>query len=248
MELTRNDFIRYGRQILYPGLGEEGQRKLKQAHVVVAGLGGLGTPASLYLVCAGIGCITLVDCDHVELSNLNRQILYYEEDIGQEKPSSAVQKLARLNSSVEIRALFKRITEKNIKDIIRGADLVIDALDNLETRFVLNRACVDEGIPFIHGGICGLFGEITTILPGETPCLACILPEAPRRKGALPVFGVTPALVASLQVMEAIKLIAGFGRLLTGRMLYIDGDTMELTFCNLVKRPNCAVCGKEAQR
>lgn len=246
--LTKNDLIRYSRQILYTGLGEEGQKKLKKSHVVVAGLGGLGTPACIYLVCAGIGHITLVDSDRVELSDLNRQILYCEEDIGEKKPFSAAQKLAKLNSSVDITALFRRITEDNVKDIVKGSHVVIDALDNLETRFMLNKACVVEGIPLIHGGVYGLFGEITTIIPWETPCLACILPEVRRRRDPFPVFGVTPALVAILQVTETIKLLAGFGYLLTGRMLYINGDTMDFTFNNLVKNPNCKVCGKEMQR
>lgn len=241
--LTENDFIRYKRQISYTDLGEEGQEKLKKSHVVVAGLGGLGTPASLYLACAGIGHITLLDCDHVELSNLNRQILYYEEDIGEKKPFSAAQKLAKLNPSIKVTPVFGKITEDNVRNIIKGANVVIDGMDNFETRFILNKACVAEGIPLIHGGVYGLFGEITTIIAGKTPCLACIFPEVPPKKGASPVFGVTPALIAILQVTETIKLLAGFGHLLTGRMLYINSDTMDFTFQNLVKNPNCEVCG-----
>jgi molybdopterin/thiamine biosynthesis adenylyltransferase len=241
--LTKNDLIRYGRQILYTDLGEEGQKRLKQSHVVVAGLGGLGCPASIYLTCTGVGHVTIIDCDCVELSNLNRQILHYEEDIGEEKPFSAAQKLAKLNSSIEVTPVFKRITEHNVREIIKGANVVIDGMDNFKTRFILNKACVAEGIPFIHGGVYGLFGEVTTILPGKTPCLACIFPEVPDRKSTFPVFGVTPALIAILQVTEVIKLLAGFGRLLTGKMLYFNGDTMDFTFHNLVKNPNCKVCG-----
>ena len=241
--LTKDDLARYERQILYTGFGEEGQKRLKQSHVVVAGLGGLGCSASLYLACTGIGYVTLIDCDRVELSNLNRQILHYEEDIGERKPFSAAQKLAELNSSIEVTPVFKKITESNAREIIKGADLVIDGMDNFKTRFILNKACVAEGIPFIHGGIYGFFGEVTTILPGRTPCLACIFPEVPQRKVAFPVFGVTPALVAILQVTEAIKFLAGFGSLLTGKMLHINGDTMDFTFCDLVKNQNCRVCG-----
>jgi molybdopterin/thiamine biosynthesis adenylyltransferase len=241
--LTKNDLTRYGRQILYMDFGDEGQKKLKQSHVVVAGLGGLGCSASLYLTCTGIGHITLIDCDRVELSNLNRQILHYEEDIGEGKPFSAAQKLAKLNSSIEITPVFKEITECNARGLIEGANLVIDGMDNIETRFILNKACVAEGIPFIHGGVHGLFGEVTTIIPGRTPCLACIFPEIPHRKVSFPVFGVTPALIAILQVTEAIKLLAGFGSLLTGKMLYFNGDTMDFTFHNLVRNRNCKVCG-----
>jgi molybdopterin/thiamine biosynthesis adenylyltransferase len=241
--LTNNDLARYERQILYTDFGVEGQKKLKRSHVVVAGLGGLGCSASLYLTCAGIGHVTLIDCDRVELSNLNRQILHYEEDIGEGKPFSAAQKLAKLNSLIEVTPVFNEITEHNAREIIKGANLVIDGMDNIKTRFILNKACVAEGIPFVHGGVHGLFGEVTTIIPGRTPCLACIFPEVPQKKGIFPVFGVTPALIAILQVTEAIKLLAGFGSLLTGKMLYFNGDTMDFTYTNLVKNQNCEVCG-----
>jgi molybdopterin/thiamine biosynthesis adenylyltransferase len=243
--VTKNDLVRYERQILYPDLGEKGQEKLKRSHVVVAGLGGLGCAASVYLTCAGVGHVTLIDCDRVELSNLNRQILHYEEDIGEKKPFSAVRKLAKLNSSIEVTPVFKKITAKNAREIIRGVNLVLDGMDNFETRFIVNKACVAEGIPFIHGGVHGLFGEVTTILPGKTPCLACIFPEFPYGELKLPVFGVTPALIAILQVTEAIKLLAGFGSLLTGKMLYFNGDTMDFTVCNLTKNQSCRVCGTE---
>jgi molybdopterin-synthase adenylyltransferase len=241
--LTENDLARYERQISYAGFGEEGQKRLKQSHVVIAGIGGLGCSASLYLTCAGVGHITLVDCDCVELSNLNRQVLHYEEDVGEGKPFSAARKLAKLNSSIEVTPVFEKITEHNAGEIIKGADLVIDGMDNFETRFILNKACVAEGIPFIHGGVHELLGEVTTIVPGRTPCLRCIFPEIPHREGTFPVFGVTPALIAILQVTEAIKLLAGFGSLLTGKMLYFNGETMHFAFRNLAKNQNCSVCG-----
>jgi adenylyltransferase/sulfurtransferase len=241
--LTKDDLARYERQILYTGFGEQGQERLKQSHVVVAGLGGLGCSASLYLTCTGVGHITLIDCDRVELSNLNRQVLHYEQDTGERKPFSAARKLTQLNSSIEITPVFNKITQRNARDIIRGADLVIDGMDNFRTRFILNKACVAERIPFIHGSVHGLFGEVTTILPGKTPCLACIFPEVPPRKITFPVFGVTPALVAILQVTEAIKLLAGFGSLLAGKMLYFNGETMDFMFRNFAKNRNCRVCG-----
>lgn len=241
--LTQDELIRYGRQILYYGFGERGQEKLKKSHVVVAGLGGIGCPASVYLTCAGVGHITIVDCDYVELSNLNRQILHYEEDVGEKKTTSAARKLAKLNSTVKITPIFDKITAGNAEGIIQGADLVIDAMDNLKTRFIINRACIAQDIPLIHGGIYGLFGVVTTILPGKTPCLACIIPPASQRRSVFPVFGVTPALVAILQVIEAIKLLAGFGRLLAGRMLCFDGDSMDFSFRSLKRNPDCRVCG-----
>ncbi len=242
--LTESDLIRYSRQILYLGFSEQGQNKLKNARVTVAGLGGLGCAVSIYLACAGIGRITIVDRDLVELSNLNRQILFWDEDVGKEKVFCAASKLTWLNPSVEVIPVFAEITKENTKDIVKGANIVIDAMDNFETRFVLNSACVSEGIPFIHGGVYGLSGEITTIIPGKTACLACIFPEFPKKEEVFPVFGVAPAFIASLQAMEAIKLLAGLGDLLTNKMLYISGETMDFTFVNLAKRPDCPVCGR----
>ena len=243
VKLTENDLLRYQRQILYPGFGEEGQNKLKNSHVVVAGLGGLGSPASIYLACGGVGRITIVDCDFIELSNLNRQILYCDEDVGEKKVFSAAKKIAKINPSIEVTPVFDKITEDSVKSIIEGANAVIDGMDNLETRLIINSACVSEGIPFVHGAVHGLTGEITTIIPGETACLACIFPELPERRGAPPVFGVTPALIASLQVMETIKLLADIAGLLTNKMLYISGETMEFIHVDIIKRPDCRVCG-----
>jgi adenylyltransferase/sulfurtransferase len=241
--LTESDLIRYGRQILYPNFGEEGQKKLRESHVVVAGLGGLGSPASIYLACAGVGHISLVDGDFVDLSNLNRQVLYGEEDIGEKKPFAAAQKLTQLNPSIEFTPLFERVTEDNVRDIIKGSHVVVDGMDNFETRLVLNSACVAEGIPFIHAGIHGLLGQITTIIPRKTPCLACLFPKVAKKPSVIPVFGVIPALLAVLQVTEVIKLLAGFGELLTGKMLYANIETMEFTLVNLARSPNCKVCG-----
>jgi molybdopterin/thiamine biosynthesis adenylyltransferase len=243
--LSDDDLIRYGRQIMYPGFGAIGQEKLKASHVLVVGVGGLGCAASMYLAYAGIGHITIVDEDSVEPSNLNRQILHYEGDIGKKKPVSAANKLRKINSGIKITALCKKVMEDNADQIISGADVVIDGPDNFETRFVLNAACIKQGVPFIHAGVNGLLGQITTIVPGKTPCLACIYSIPPVSEATVPVFGVTPALIASLQVMEAIKLIAGFGENLAGRMLYFNGETMEFACEDLVKNPRCSVCGTD---
>ena len=241
--LTQGDLIRYGRQILYPSFGEEGQGRLKKSHVAVVGLGGLGCAASLYLASAGVGHITIVDCDSVELSNLNRQILYWEADVGEKKPLSAARKLTNLNPSINVTPLFERITEDNVRDIIKGADAVVDGMDNFETRFILNSACVAERIPFIYAGVQGLLGAVTTIIPGETPCLVCFSPGLPKKLEPPPVFGVTPALMAILQVTETIKLLTGVGNMLAGRMLYIDMEKMKFNLVGLTKKPNCKVCG-----
>ena len=241
--LTEEDLVRYSRQILFPAFGEEGQRKLRKAHVLIAGVGGLGSPASIYLACAGIGKLTLVDSDAVELSNLNRQILHGEADIGEKKVISAARKLSTLNSTVEINPCAVRITPEGMPGLLHGVNLVIDCLDNMETRFILNQGCVQAGMPFIHGGIDGMIGEITTIIPGQTPCFACIFPRDVEGKKPFPVFGCTPALIASLQVMEAIKLLAGFGELLTGKMLYVNGEAMEYSTAPLQKNKECEICG-----
>lgn len=243
MTLTQNDRLRYQRQMLYPDFGEAGQDKLKHSWVAVIGLGGLGSAASVCLACAGIGHITIVDHDSVELSNLNRQPLYTDEDIGKKKVLIAAGKLGKLNPSVEVIPVCQRVTKKNIVDIIKGADVVIDGMDNFEDRLILNSASISQRIPFIHGGIWGLDGEMTTIIPGKTACLTCIFPQVPKTEKEIPVFGVTPSLVGSLQAMEAIKLLTGIGDLLTNKMLYFRGATMEFSLVNLTRRPDCKVCG-----
>jgi len=245
--LTEYDLLRYRRQIYYPYLGEEGQDKLKRSHVVVAGVGGLGSPNAIYLAAAGIGRLTIIDYDVVSLSNLNRQILHYDQDVGREKVVSAYEKLGRLNPTVMVRPLNARIDEANAANLIAGADLVIDGLDNFETRLIVNKTCVDLGIPFIHGGIHSLMGEVTTIIPGKTPCYACLCQEIPEQEEEIPVLGPLPGVIACVQVMEAIKYLAGFGTLLAGRMLFIDGSDMTFSTISFEKAKNCPVCGGKSE-
>jgi len=242
VSLGAEDLVRYNRQIIYPAFGEEGQRRLRQAHVLIAGVGGLGSPAAIYLACAGVGRLTIVDSDAVELSNLNRQILHGEDDIGEQKVISAAHKLKRLNSTVEVNPVAARITAESLPGLLPGVNVVIDCLDNMATRFILNEGCYQAGIPLIHGGISGTLGEITTIIPGQTPCLQCMFPEAVEGKRSFPVFGCLPALIASLQVMEVIKLLAGFGDLLTGKMLYANIQIMEFMTVPFGKNKQCRVC------
>jgi molybdopterin/thiamine biosynthesis adenylyltransferase len=243
--LTKEDLERYDRQIKYEGFGEEGQRRLKSSHVIVAGAGGLGCPASVYLACAGVGQITIIDSEAVELSNLNRQILHWDKDIGAEKAVSAASKLNCLNPSIRIIPVTTQITSANARGLIKGANVVIDAMDNFETRAILNQACVDEGIPFVHGGVWGLCGQVTTIIPRKTPCLACLYPHKPEDHSPFPVFGVTPAMVAIVQSIEAIKIIAGFGRLLTGQILYVNEANMDFCLREVLRKPDCRVCGSQ---
>lgn len=240
--LSKTDIIRYDRQIRSQFLGRKGQARLKQSHVVVAGAGGLGCPAATYLACAGIGHITIIDHGVVELTNLNRQFLHWDEDIGQQKAISAAAKLVKLNPGVQITPITTKITTTNARQLIKEASAVIDALDNFRTRAILNRACVAEQIPLIHGGVWGLCGQVTTILPGATPCLACIYPRRPHDQSPFPVLGVTPGVIAAIQAIEAIKIIVGFGRTLAGRMLLINEATMDFAFRELTRNPECPVC------
>lgn len=180
--ITEDERKRYVRQSLT--LGEAGQERLKSARVLVAGAGGLGTVISLYLAAAGVGHLRIVDCDVVEPSNLNRQILHWNDDIGRQKTASVEEKLAALNPLICIEPIHGRIAEENIDEMTRGCDLIVDAMDNFPTRYLLNRAAVQGGIPFIHGAVRGFFGQVTTILPGKTPCLRCLF-HAPPPAGAV---------------------------------------------------------------
>jgi molybdopterin/thiamine biosynthesis adenylyltransferase len=243
LSLTEEERTRYIRQIIYPDFGESGQLCLKKAHVLIAGTGGLGSPNAVNLAYAGIGKLTLIDCDSVDLSNLNRQTLHWEKDINVPKVLSGSEKLRQMNSNTEIIPLNVEITAANAEQLLVGADLVMDCMDNMETRFILNEWCVKKGIPLIHGGIRGMEGQITTIIPGKTPCLECIYPRGVEGKKPFPVFGATPALVASLQTMEAIKLLAGFGDLLLGKMLFMSGESMEFTMIKIDRKKGCPTCG-----
>lgn len=243
--LTDQDLVRYSRQIIFPEFGEEGQKRLRQSTVLIAGAGGLGSPVAVYLACAGVGRIILVDCESVDLSNLNRQILHWEEDIGEKKVVSGERKLRKINSTVQLLPVHARITADNVFDLLKDVHLVIDCLDNMETRFIVNAACFQKKIPLVHGGVRGLMGEVTTIIPGETPCLECLFPRRPDKAEPFPVFGATAGLVACLQVMEAIKLLAGYGKLLKGRILYINGSDMQFLSIQMKKNPQCPTCGEK---
>ncbi|RLI48336.1 adenylyltransferase [Candidatus Bathyarchaeota archaeon] len=226
-----------------PHWGKEGQKRLKSAKVVVAGAGGLGCPVSLYLTAAGIGKLTIIDKDKFELSNLNRQILGWQRDLGSFKAKVVAEKLVALNPEIKVHPLVIEITEENIGELIQDANVVIDAMDNWKTRFIINTECVKRKIPFIHAGISGLYGQIMTIIPGKTPCLLCLLPETPKEVSNFPVLGVTPSIFASLQVMETIKLIVGFGETLTRKMLLFDLESMNFTIIPVERNPKCPICG-----
>jgi adenylyltransferase/sulfurtransferase len=229
--------------MLLPGWGAEGQERLKSAKVVVAGAGGLGCPAAVYLAAAGVGDLVVLDKDVFELSNLNRQILGWQRDVGRPKADTAAEKLRALNPEIVVKSLFVEITEENIHALIRDATVVVDALDNWRTRFIINEACVKQRLPLVHAGIFGLYGQIMTVIPGKGPCLRCLHPEMQEEISLFPVLGATPGLFATLQVMEVIKLIVGFGKPLTGRLLLFDGENMEFMAVDIERRLDCSVCG-----
>jgi molybdopterin-synthase adenylyltransferase len=240
--ITDEERKRYHRQILM--LGEEGQEKLKAARVLIAGAGGLGAVISLYLAAAGVGTLRIADCDVVDASNLNRQILHWGGDLGRPKTASASEKLASLNSLIRIEKVSGRIDETSIDAITGDCDLIVDAMDNFPTRYLLNRTALKKGIPFVHGAVRGLYGQATTVLPGKTPCLRCIFPGSPPPE-IFPIIGATCGVIGSIEATEAIKLLSGRGEPLAGRLFIWDGMAASADTIAIERNPACPDCGRE---
>ncbi|MFA4661548.1 ThiF family adenylyltransferase [Pyrococcus kukulkanii] len=218
--LSERELERYDRQIML--FGVEGQEKLKKAKVAVVGVGGLGSPVAYYLTAAGVGTILLIDEQTPELSNLNRQILHWEEDLGKNpKPLSAKWKLERFNPDVRIETFVGRLTQENIHEVLRGVDVIVDCLDNFETRYLLDDYAHERGIPLVHGAVEGLYGQATTIIPGKTRRLREIFPKV-RKKDKFAILGATAGVIASIQVAEVVKLITGYGKPLANKLLIVD--------------------------
>jgi len=244
--LSSEERKRYNRQLIMPEIGEAGQRKLGAAGIVVAGLGGLGSISAYYMAAAGIGFIRIIDNDCVELENLNRQVIHRSKDISRPKTESAMEKLQALNPHCHIEPVQQKISEEDVLYLISDCSLILDATDNIETRKVLNRASVLKGIPFIYGGINGFNGMVSTLIPGETPCIECLFPQKSEQKNTIGVLGPIPGLVASIQSLEAIKLILGMDGLLKRRLLYIRGADMSFKEIRVEKNPDCNVCRTES--
>jgi len=239
--LTDNERKRYDRQIMMKDIGEKGQEKLKNAHVFIAGAGGLGSPIAIYLSAAGVGHIRIVDHDTVELSNLNRQILHWDENIDRNKVDSAREKLSELNPSIRVEGICETIGEDNVSQLVDGYDLIVDAMDNLPTRYILNKEAIERNMPFFHGAVSGLEGRAMTVLPGKSACLRCgYKGPVPREK--FPVIGVAPAIIGAIQATEVIKYIVGMGDLLTNRLLRYDGMSMRFTEFKVARNPQCDHC------
>jgi adenylyltransferase/sulfurtransferase len=240
--LGDEELKRYDRQIRILGFGVEAQRKLKSARVLVAGLGGLGCPASMYLAAAGVGRLVLVDREKVELNNLNRQVLYWSSDVGRPKADVVAEKLTRLNPNVEVEALTLEISEDNVRDLVKKVDVIVDGMDNYRARFLINEACVIYSKPFVHAAVYGLEGQLLTVLPGRGPCLRCVIPSNPLEQDTVPVLGATPGVMAALEVMEVVKLIVGLGRPCIDKLLIFDGYEMRFHEIKVKPSPDCPVC------
>ncbi|PKL70033.1 MAG: adenylyltransferase [Methanomicrobiales archaeon HGW-Methanomicrobiales-1] len=236
---SERELERYKRQMML--FGEDGQERLKKAHIFIAGAGGLGSPVSIYLAVAGVGMITIVDMDVVAPSNLNRQILHFDRDAGKKKIVSAEEKLRELNPDITVNAIDARIGVSNVTKLIGSADGIVDALDNFPTRYLLNDVAIAQEIPLFHGGIRGFYGQATTIIPGITPCLKCIFPKAPPEE-IFPVVGVTPGIIGTIQANEVIKYLTGSGRLLTNRLFIWDGMEAHAEELCVERNPACEAC------
>jgi molybdopterin/thiamine biosynthesis adenylyltransferase len=237
--LSGNEQERYQRQIML--FGEAGQEKLKAARVVIAGAGGLGCPVATYLAVAGVGHIRIIDHDTIERTNLNRQILHWEKDIGVAKTDSAGEKLRAVNPEIEVEVVRVTINEETAPGLIRDADAIIDAMDNYPTRYLLNHLACQFGIPLFHGAIRGFDGQVTTILPGKTACLSCIFPKAPPKE-IFPVIGVTPGIIGMIQANEVLKYLLGTGELLGNRLMIWDGLRSVLETVQVERDPSCTEC------
>lgn len=241
-------FQRYSRQTVLPFIGERGQEKISKARVLIVGCGALGTVMCDQLARAGVGELRLVDRDYIELSNLQRQTLYEEKDIGRLKAEVASEKLGRINSQIRICPYVTDLTHRNIREIAEGVHVLLDATDNIATRFLLNEYSVSEAIPFIYTGVLGTHGMSLNCLPPLKNCLRCFMEEEPIQTGScelLGVLGMTVSTLASYATIEALKLILGDQPLLREGLLYLDLWTQEHRVMKVPKNPDCVVCGKK---
>lgn len=249
-ELTDAQLQRYARHILLREMGGRGQMRLLQSHVLVVGAGGIGSPALLYLAAAGVGRLTIIDDDVVDLSNLQRQVIHTTSRIGQPKIDSAASAIAALNPDVKVTLLKSRITPENARALIAGCDLVLDGSDNFATRFAVADACWLEAKPLVSAAIGEFDAQISVFKRGaDTPCYRCFLPEAPpdgdRRCTEMGVVGALAGVAGTWAALEAVKELAGFGESLAGRMLLIDGLSAETRTIALSRDPACPLCGEK---
>jgi molybdopterin/thiamine biosynthesis adenylyltransferase len=247
--MNDNQLLRYSRQIMLPQIDIEGQRKLLAAKVLIVGAGGLGSPASIYLAAAGVGNLAIFDHDDVDLSNLQRQIAHYTDDIGIAKVISTRQTLSRLNPDVNVRAVKRRIAGEELAVEVEAADVVLDCSDNFATRFAINRACVEQQTPLVSGAAIRFEGQVAVFTPGkgDSPCYSCLYRmdgDEPLNCATNGVVAPVTGIVGAIQAMEAMKLITDIGETLTGRLLLLDVLTMEFNTMRFRKNPKCPACGR----
>ena len=239
-----NEF--YNRQIALKDLGKKGQKKLVQSRVAVVGLGGLGTASALYLALMGVGYLRLIDQDIVEFQNLHRQILYRPEDVKYPKVEIAAKRLSGKNPLVRVEPVPENLNEDNVERLLCDVNCVVDGLDNLSTRYLVNRACAKFRIPYVFGAAIGVEGNLSVFAPPETPCLECIFPNV--EDSGLPacdvvgVLGVAPGIIGTLQAMETVKVLAGFGETLKNRLMICDFSDMYFGTIDIFKRSDCIAC------
>ncbi|MCL5279056.1 MAG: HesA/MoeB/ThiF family protein [Planctomycetes bacterium] len=250
MSLTEEQIQRYSRNIILEQVGGAGQEKLLSSRVLIVGLGGLGSPAALYLAAAGVGTIGLLDGDVVDLTNLQRQVIHHTKDVGKRKVASARSKIRAVNPDAAVRSHDVWARADSIREIIREYDFVIDATDNFPAKFLINDACYFEGIPFSHAGILQFEGQLMTVIPGKTACYRCVFAGPPPGNAGAPcgqagVLGVLSGVIGSLQATEAIKCLLGIGELLTGSLLTYSALTMDFRKVPAKRRADCALCGQD---
>lgn len=246
--MNDNQLLRYSRHILLDEIGIEGQEKLLAAHALIIGAGGLGSPAALYLASAGIGTITLVDNDTVDLTNLQRQIMHTTERVGQPKTQSGKLALQQINPETKVIALSERADEARLHELVRGATVVLDCSDNFTTRHAVNRACVKHKVPLVSGAAIRFDGQISVFDPRrpDSPCYACLFPADQVFEeincATMGVFAPLVGIIGAMQAAEALKLVAGIGDSLAGRLLLLDARSMEWNSIKIARNSTCQVC------
>src|SRR5271169_1534980 len=246
--LSKEEVMRYSRHLIMPEVGMEGQLKIKAAKVLCIGTGGLGAPLGLYLAAAGVGRIGLVDFDHVDLTNLQRQVLFGTSDVGRPKTAAAAERLRNLNPDIQIDVFETHLTSENALEIMKDYDIIVDGTDNFPTRYLVNDACVLLGKPNVYGSIFRFEGQATVFAYQGGPCYRCLYPEPPP-PGLVPscaeggVLGILPGLIGLVQATEAVKLITGIGEPLVGRLLLYDALAMRFRELKVRRDPECPVCG-----
>lgn len=246
--LSQPEILRYSRHLIIPEVGVAGQRRLKDARILMVGAGGLGSPIGLYLAAAGVGRIGIVEFDTVDVTNLQRQVLHGTKDVGRKKVESARERIADVNPHVEVVAHETRLASDNALEIVGGYDLVVDGTDNFATRYLVNDACVLLGKPNVYGSIFRFEGQSSVFCTAEGPCYRCLYPEPPP-PGLVPscaeggVLGVLPGLLGLIQATEAVKLVVGAGEPLVGRLLLVDALGMTFRTLRIRRNPGCPACG-----